>query len=142
MWALLVVETNPVRYYPTRMLQCLKPSPVPTLLLDRMNDPLHQTVLLRAMRLDEFLLQVIALDQSGVAIDHHGQTRPAIASRPNAAQVRCPTLIGRLGQRGHGLNTRSKPNWPLLDLAPSNLEDALRRVLVEFEQARHRAVAK
>lgn len=77
MWALLVVETNPVRYHPTRMLQCLKPSPVHTLLLDRINDPLYQTVLLRAMRLDEFLLQVIALDQSGVAAARERQ--PVIA---------------------------------------------------------------
>ena len=197
MWALLVVETNPVRYHPTRMLQRLKPLPVHTLLLDRTNDPLHQTVLLRAMRRDEFLLQAIAFNQpcvaaacehqpvvasqqkrhydsskraitvdqgllqgrlcrarlgrsrqvpaqdlSGVAIDHHGQTRPTIASRPNAAQVRCPMFIGRLGYRGHGLNTGSKPNGPLLDLPPTNLEDALHRVLVEFEQARYRAVAK
>ena len=122
------------------MLQRLKPLPVNTLLLDRSNDSLHQPVLLRAMRRDEFLLQTVTLDQSGiaaacehqsvvapqqkrhchpakraitvdqgllqgrfsrarlgrsrkmpaqdltgVAIDHHGQTRPTISARLNTA---------------------------------------------------------
>jgi len=48
------------------MLQRFKPLPVNTLLLDRSNDSLHQPVLLRAMRRDEFLLQTVTLDQSGV----------------------------------------------------------------------------
>ena len=79
MWALLVVEANPVRYHPTRMLQRLKPLPVDTLLLDRPNDPLHQPVLLRAMRRDEFLLQAVASHQSGVATTCKNQ--PVIASQ-------------------------------------------------------------
>ena len=66
MGALLVVEPNPVRYHPTGKLQRLKPLPVHTLLIDRANDSLHQSVLLRAMRRDEFLLQAVAFDQSGV----------------------------------------------------------------------------
>ena len=61
MGAFLVVEPNPVRYHPTGMLQRFKALPVHTLLLDRANDPLHQSVFLRAMRRDEFLLQAVAL---------------------------------------------------------------------------------
>ena len=34
--------------------------------------------------------QVPTQDLTGVAIDHHGQTRPTISSRLNAAQVRGP----------------------------------------------------
>ena len=49
------------------MLQCFKPLPVNTLLLDRSNDSLHQPVLLGAMRRDEFLLKTVTLDQSSVA---------------------------------------------------------------------------
>jgi len=43
-----------------RMLQRLKPLLVKTVLLDRSNDPLHQSDLLWAMRRDEFMLQTIA----------------------------------------------------------------------------------
>ena len=67
MRALLVIEPNPVSNHPRRMLQCLKPLPMYTLLLDRSDDPLHQAILLRAMWRDEFLLQAIAFNQAGVA---------------------------------------------------------------------------
>ena len=49
------------------MLQRFKPLPVNTLLFNRSNDSLHQTVLLGVMRRDEFLLQTVTLDQLGVA---------------------------------------------------------------------------
>ena len=49
------------------MLQRFKPLPVNTLLLERSNDALQQPFLLGAMRRDEFLLQTITLEQSGVA---------------------------------------------------------------------------
>ena len=75
----MVVEPNPVSQHSSRMLQCLKPLPVYTLLLDRSNDPLHQSVLLRAMRRDEFLLQSIASHQPGVAAAREDQ--PVIASQ-------------------------------------------------------------
>ena len=68
MRALLVVENNPVRYHPIRMLQSHKSLPVHTLLLDRTNDPLHQSVLFRSMRRDEFLLQAIAINLPCVAV--------------------------------------------------------------------------
>ena len=60
------------------MLQRFKPLPVNTLLLDRSNDSLHQPVLLGAMRRDEFLLQTVTLDQSGVtaACEHQSVVAP------------------------------------------------------------------
>ena len=87
MGALLVVEPNPVRYHPTGMLQRLKPLPVHTLLLDRTNDSLHQSVLLRAMRRDEFLLQAVAFDQSGIAAayEHQSVVRSQQERRINTA---------------------------------------------------------
>jgi hypothetical protein len=122
------------------MLQRFKPLTVNTLLLDRSNDSLHQPVVApeqkwhchsakRAITVDQGLLQgrlsrarlgrslqVPAQDLAGVAIDHHGQTRPTISTRPNAAQVRGPTLVGRLGHGGHGLNTRPKPKRTITSL--------------------------
>jgi hypothetical protein len=51
-------------------LQRLESLPMHTLLFDRTNDSLHQTVLLRGIWRDEFLLQAVAFDQSGVAATH------------------------------------------------------------------------
>ena len=79
MWSPMVVEPNPVSQHSSRMLHCFKPLPVNTLLLDRSNDPLHQSVLLRTMRRDEFLLQAVAPYKPGVAATREDQ--PVIASQ-------------------------------------------------------------
>ena len=67
MWALLVVEPDPVTQYTAGVLQGFEPVPVGTLLLDRADDPLDHAVLLRAVWGDELLLQAVASDQTGIA---------------------------------------------------------------------------
>ena len=67
MWALLVVEPDPVTQYTAGVLQGFEPVPVGTLLLDRADDPLDHAVLLRAVWGDELLLQSVASDQAGIA---------------------------------------------------------------------------
>ena len=48
-------------------MRCFKLLVVNTLLLDRSNNSFNQSFFLWAMRRDEFLLQAIASDQSGVS---------------------------------------------------------------------------
>lgn len=67
MWPAMVIKMNPVTNHSTGMLQGFKSLPMHTLLLQRSNDTLHYSILLRAMERDELLLQCIASDQDGVA---------------------------------------------------------------------------
>ena len=81
------------------MLQRLKPLPVNTLLLDRSNDSLHQPVLLRAMRRDEFLLQTVTLDQSGIAAacEHQSVVAPQQKRHCHPAKRRkLPQTVNKL----------------------------------------------
>jgi len=66
MWALLVIDTDPVTDYAAGMLQGFKPIPMGTRLLQCLDHPFHLAVLIRAVRRDEFLLQTIAFQQRRV----------------------------------------------------------------------------
>ena len=59
----VVVEVDPFSNQTTGMLQRFEPVPMHALLLERMNHPLDQAILLGTMRRDEFLTQAIASDQ-------------------------------------------------------------------------------
>ena len=56
----MVVEVDPVPDQATGMLQRFEAVPVHALFLERADHPLDQTVLLRAVRRDEFLTQSVA----------------------------------------------------------------------------------
>jgi hypothetical protein len=118
----MVVEPNPVSQHSSGMLHCLKPLPVNTLLLGRSNDPLHQSVWLRAMRRDEFLLQTIASYQPGLAAA--GEDQPVVTSQKkrssHPAQGSVPVdqslLQGRLCSYGLG-RSRQMPAQNLSGIA-------------------------
>ncbi len=117
MRAFLVIEPYPVPNHPTRMLQCLKLLPMDTLLLDCSNDPLHQTVLLRAMRRDEFLLQAIAFHQFGVAATCKYQ--PVVASQKERG---CYTAQGAITVDQGFAPVPTPPLWPwpiAIDASPT-----------------------
>jgi len=63
---LVVVKLDPVANDTTGVLQSFKAVTVDTLFLQRTDHPLHQAVLLRGVRGDEFLLQTVAFDQRRV----------------------------------------------------------------------------
>jgi hypothetical protein len=64
MWPPIVVESDPVTDDPHRMRLAFEAMPVDTLFLERPDDALDQSVLLRAMWCDELLLQPIAPNQT------------------------------------------------------------------------------
>ena len=108
MWALLVVEPDPVTQYTAGVLQGLEPVPVGTLLLDRADDPLDHAVLLRAVRSDELLLQAVASDQAGIAAagEHQAIVRAqqeGLWNPPQCAEPGDQSMLQRcLGRFGPG----------------------------------------
>lgn len=85
--------------------------------------------------------QLPAQKLAGVAVDDQGQRRPAVPPGPDPASVGRPTLVGRLGPRGHRLDPGSHPDRPLSDLPALDLEDPLDRVLVEAQKPGHGAIS-
>jgi len=79
---------------------------------------------------------------SRVTVDDEGQGLPAITTRPDATQIRCPAFIRRRCDRGQRLDAGSMPNGSLANLPAFELEDPLYRVLVELQQARHGSITK
>lgn len=74
MWALLVVEANPVANDPQGMDLALKAVAMHALLLECPDYALHHPVLLRAVRRDEFLFQAVAAHQARVVTAGEDQT--------------------------------------------------------------------
>lgn len=62
MWAPVVVEVNPVPDQATGMLQRFKAVPMHALLLERVEHPLDQAVVLGPVWRDEFLTEAMASD--------------------------------------------------------------------------------
>ena len=75
----IVVEGNPVADDSAGMLDGFKAVAMHALLFDRPDQPFDHTVLLRAMRGNEFLLQAVALHQCGVAA--RGEHQPVIGPK-------------------------------------------------------------
>lgn len=67
------------------MLQTFKAVAMNTLFFDGANQPFHHTILLWAMRCDEFLLQTITAHQCGIFATGEHQTigNPPIFNGPN-----------------------------------------------------------
>ena len=66
MGSLFIVKLYPVAQHSIGMLQTLKAVTVNALFFNGANQPFHHTVLLWAMRCDEFLLQTITAHQCGI----------------------------------------------------------------------------
>ncbi len=79
---------------------------------------------------------------AGVAVDHQCQRGPAITTCPDPAEVRGPALVGRGGDRRHGLNTGPHADRPLANLPSLDLEDPLHRVFVEAQKPSHGPVTE
>ncbi|MOA01672.1 hypothetical protein D3C78_1210930 [compost metagenome] len=86
--------------------------------------------------------QMPAQQLPGMAVNHQRQRRPAIPTRPDAAQIRRPALVRPRGHRRQCLDPGPEADGPLTDLPAHQLEHALHGVLVEPQQMRHRSIAK
>ena len=84
------VELDPVSNQVTGMLQRFKPVPMHALLLEPMNHPLDQAILLETVRRDEFLTQAIASDQGREAAA--GEDQPIVRSFQTVGSVPAPVL--------------------------------------------------
>ena len=105
MRAPVVVEADPVADCACRMLDAVETLSVNALLLDRPDDALDHSVLLRAVRRDELLFQPIASDKAGVAV--RGEDQAIVGAQKellgNLAQGAEPADQGVLqGTRGRG----------------------------------------
>ena len=61
-----VVKLDPIREHATRMLQCLKAMAMHTLLFQGADDTFNNSILLRRIGGDKFLLQAVTADQCSV----------------------------------------------------------------------------
>lgn len=75
----IIVEGNPVTQYTAGMLDGFKAVTMNALLFNGSDQSFDHPVLLRAMRGNEFLLQPVALHQSGIAA--RSEDQPIIGSK-------------------------------------------------------------
>lgn len=79
---------------------------------------------------------------TGMAIDYQSQGGPAIAPRPDPAEIRRPAFVRCSGHGWHRFDAWPHADRTLANLPALDLEDSLNRVFVEAQKPGHGAIAE